>query len=486
MNNDSKLIFEISQKGKKGYTIPSSDEFRDENITQLDSKFLTENEIDLPEVSELDVMRHFVNLSTKNHHVEKGFYPLGSCTMKYNPKINDKLASLDGLLNIHPYQPEESVQGALELYYDLANMLEEISGFDKVSLQPVAGAHGEWTSLKVITAYHEARGGKRKKIIIPDTAHGTNPASIALAGYEIIELKSTIEGLVDIDDLKDKFDNDTAAFMITNPNTLGLFEKNIKQIQEIVHGYGGLLYMDGANLNALVGIVKPADLGFDVMHFNLHKTFSTPHGGGGPGAGPIGVTAELAQYLPVPEVIKNQKGNYSLNYDKPNSIGKVHSFYGNYGIIVRAYIYIKMIGNDGLRRVSENSIINANYVKESLKNHYSLPFKQNCMHEVVFSGKNFFENGVKTLDIAKRLLDFDIHAPTIYFPLLVSESLMIEPTETEGKETLDIFIAVMKQIAIEAKTTPEKLRNAPQSTPVTRLNESLAAKQLNVKYETIS
>ena len=483
MNNDNKLIFEISKKGKKAYTLPSSADFNNESLIHLDDKFLTDTNINLPEVSELDVMRHFVNLSTKNHHVEKGFYPLGSCTMKYNPKINDSLSSLDGFVNIHPYQPENTVQGALELYYETAEMLEEISGFSKVSLQPVAGAHGEWTSLKVITAYHEARDGKRKKIIIPDTAHGTNPASIALAGYEIIELKSTKDGLVDVDDLREKFDTDTAAFMITNPNTLGLFEKNIKDIQKIVHGKGGLLYMDGANLNALVGIVKPADLGFDVMHFNLHKTFSTPHGGGGPGSGPIGVTEALAEYLPVPEVIKSEEGVYSLNYDKPNTVGKVHSFYGNYSIIVRAYIYLKMIGSDGLKRVAENSIINANYVKESLKNHYSLPFKQACMHEVVFSGKNFFENGIKTLDIAKRLLDFDIHAPTIYFPLLVSEALMIEPTETEGKETLDIFISVMKQIAEEAKETPENLKNAPQSTPVTRLNESLAAKQLNLKYE---
>ena len=483
MNNDNKLIFEISQKGKRAYTLPSSANFDKEIINTIDKRFLTETGMNLPEVSELDVMRHFVNLSTKNHHVEKGFYPLGSCTMKYNPKINEKLSALDGFINIHPYQPEETVQGALELYYELANMLEEVSGFRKVSLQPVAGAHGEWTSLKVITAYHEARGGKRKKIIIPDTAHGTNPASIALAGYEIIELKSTIDGLVDIDDLHEKFDDDTAAFMITNPNTLGLFDKNIKEIQKIVHGKGGLLYMDGANLNALVGIVKPAELGFDVMHFNLHKTFSTPHGGGGPGSGPIGVTEELSKYLPVPEILKDDNGKYSLSYDKPNSIGKVHSFYGNYGILVRAYIYLKMVGSDGLIRIAENAIINANYVKESLKNHYSLPFKQACMHEVVFSGKNFFEYGIKTLDIAKRLLDFDIHAPTIYFPLLVSESLMIEPTETEGKETLDIFIDVMKRIALEAKESPERLKNAPQSTPVTRLNESLAAKQLNVKYE---
>ena len=368
----------------------------------------------------------------------------------------------------------------------LLKCLLKSPGFNKVSLQPVAGAHGEWTSLKVIKAYHEAKGNPRKKVIIPDTAHGTNPASIMLAGYEVIELKSTEDGLVDIDELREKFDEDTAAFMITNPNTIGLFEKNIKDIAEVVHSKDGLLYMDGANFNALLGIVKPAELGFDIMHYNTHKTFSTPHGGGGPGSGPIGVVEKLAKYLPVPEVVKEKDsdGNdcYNLCSDNPTTIGRVHSFYGNYGVTLRTYVYLRMLGKDGLQRVSENAIINANYVKKCLEGYYDLPYKQHCMHEVVFSGKNLLEFGVKTLDVAKRLLDFNMHAPTIYFPLIVQEALMIEPTETEGKEVLDDFINVMIKIANEAKETPDKLKEAPLTTPVKRLNEALAAKKLDIRF----
>jgi len=474
-----KLIFEISQKGKKAYTMPCWDQNK---AVDVDRKYLRTEKIGLAEVSEPEIVRHYVNMSTNNHHVDKGFYPLGSCTMKYNPKINEKLSSLDGFAEIHPYQPEETIQGVLKIYHDLAEMLCKISGFDKVSLQPVAGAHGEWTGLKVIRAYHESLGNPRKKIIIPDTAHGTNPASIVMAGYEVIELKSNSEGLVDIEELREKFDEDTAAFMITNPNTLGLFEKNVKKIAEIVHSKGGLLYMDGANFNALLGIVRPADLGFDVMHYNLHKTFSTPHGGGGPGSGPIGVVEKLGKFLPVPEVIE-KNGKYYLDYDMPESIGKVHSFYGNFSIIVRAYIYMKVLGSDGLHKVSENAIINANYVKKMLEDTFDLPYKQNCMHEVVFSSENLAQYGIKTLDVAKRLLDFGIHAPTIYFPMLVHESMMIEPTETESKDTLDKFICVMKKIAEEARTNPELLKNAPTATPVRRLDEVLAAKNLDVRYE---
>ena len=473
-----KLIFEKSKPGRKAYTLPN---WNGEKQINESENYFRSGKIGLPEESESEVIRHYVNLSTKNHHVDKGFYPLGSCTMKYNPKINEKLTSFEGFTEIHPYQNENSIQGILEIYHELDSMLCEVSGLSKVSLQPVAGAHGEWTALKVIKAYHESKGNPRKKVIIPDTAHGTNPASIIMAGYEVVQLDSTEEGLVDVDELREYFDEDTAAFMITNPNTLGLFEKNIKEIAEIVHAKGGILYMDGANFNALLGIVKPGDLGFDIMHFNLHKTFSTPHGGGGPGAGPIGVVEELIPFLPVPDVIK-ENGHYKLNYNIPQTIGKVHSFYGNYLVLVRAYIYMKMLGNNGLHRVSENSIINANYVKKMLENHYDLPYKQHCMHEVVFSGENLSQYGIRTLDVAKRLLDFNIHAPTIYFPLLVHEAIMIEPTETEGKEVLDDFISVMKQIAKEAKEDPEKLKMAPETTPVKRLNESLAAKNLDLKW----
>ena len=473
-----KLIFEKSKPGRKAYTLPS---WNGEKQINDPEKYFRSGRIGLPEESEAEIIRHYVNLSTKNHHVDKGFYPLGSCTMKYNPKINEKLTSFEGFTEIHPYQNENTIQGILELYHELDSMLCEVSGLSKVSLQPVAGAHGEWTALKVIKAYHESKGNPRKKVIIPDTAHGTNPASIIMAGYEVVQLDSTEEGLVDVDELRDCFDEDTAAFMITNPNTLGLFEKNIKEIAEIVHAKGGLLYMDGANFNALLGIVKPGDLGFDIMHFNLHKTFSTPHGGGGPGAGPIGVVEDLIPFLPVPDVIK-ENDRYKLNYNVPQTIGKVHSFYGNYLVLVKAYIYMKMLGNNGLHRVSENSIINANYVKKMLEDYYDLPYKQHCMHEVVFSGENLSQYGIRTLDIAKRLLDFNIHAPTIYFPLLVHEAIMIEPTETEGKEVLDDFISVMKRIAKEAKEDPEKLKMAPETTPVKRLNESLAAKNLDLKW----
>ncbi len=473
-----KLIFEISREGKRSFTMPC---WEDCSKIDLDEKHLRKEKIGLAEVSEPEIVRHYVNMSTLNHHVDKGFYPLGSCTMKYNPKINEYMAALDGFTQIHPYQPEETIQGVLKIYHDLADMLCKISGFSKVSLQPVAGAHGEWTGLKVIRAYHESKGNPRKKIIIPDTAHGTNPASIVMAGYDVVELKSNSKGLVDIDDLEAKFDEDTAAFMITNPNTIGLFEQNVKKIAEIVHSKGGLLYMDGANFNALLGIVRPADLGFDVMHYNLHKTFSTPHGGGGPGAGPIGVVEELEKFLPVPDVAEKD-GKFHLDYDKPESIGKVHSFYGNFLVIVRAYVYMKILGSDGLHNVSENAIINANYVKKMLEDTFDLPYKQNCMHEVVFSGENLSKFGIKTLDIAKRLLDFGIHAPTIYFPLLVHEAMMIEPTETESKDTLDRFISVMKQIAEEAKNDPDILKNAPTTTPVRRLDEVLAVKNLNVRY----
>nr|HPR18570.1 aminomethyl-transferring glycine dehydrogenase subunit GcvPB [Candidatus Cloacimonadota bacterium] len=480
----SKTIFERTSPGRKGYTLPANDvNVKPENC--IPAKFRRAGEVKLPEVSELDVMRHFTELAQKNHCIEKGFYPLGSCTMKYNPKINESLVRNPGFNNIHPLQDEDTVQGALEILYDLQESLAEISGFDKVTLQPVAGAHGEFTGLKVIRAYHEAKGNTHKtKIILPDSAHGTNPASATLAGYEIVEIKSSADGMVDIEDLKAHVDETTAGFMLTNPNTLGLFEKNIEQIAEIIHSVDGLFYMDGANFNAVLGIVKPGQIGFDIMHYNLHKTFATPHGGGGPGSGPIGVRSELAKFLPAP-LIGKKDGKYFLDYShEATSFGKVHSFFGNFLVNVRAYIYIKMIGAKGLRRVSENAVINANYIMKKLEDYYEIPFKHiHCMHEFVASGEWQKEKyDIKTLDIAKRILDKGYHAPTIYFPLIVHEAIMIEPTETESKETLDEFIEAMIEIAHECETDPDLLHNAPLNTPVRRVDDTLAVKQLDTKF----
>ncbi|NTV45894.1 MAG: aminomethyl-transferring glycine dehydrogenase subunit GcvPB [Chlorobiales bacterium] len=479
------LIFEKSRRGCKGYTLPASDVPTEDVAGLIPNKFLRTEKADLPEVQENEVVRHFVNLSTLNHHVDKGMYPLGSCTMKYNPKVNELTSSLPGLAGIHPLQPAESVQGALKLMYELQESLREICGMKAVSLQPAAGAHGELCGIFLIRKYHEKQGRARKKILVPDSAHGTNPASSAIAGYTTVSVKSNEHGLTDLDDLRSKLDEDVAALMLTNPNTLGVFESQILEISDLIHKNGSLLYMDGANMNALLGVARPGDMGFDVVHYNLHKSFSTPHGGGGPGSGPVGVSERLEPFLPVPVVekkIQNGKETYVLNYDRPDSIGKMIGFYGNFGIMVRAYTYIRMLGAKGLRAVAENAIINANYILSRLRGTYLLPFDEPVMHEFCLSGDNQKAKGVKTLDIAKRILDFGFHAPTIYFPLIVHECLMIEPTETESKETLDQFADVMLQIAREVETNPDIVLNAPHNTPVKRLDDAYASRNINVKY----
>lgn len=475
------LIFEMSKPGRIASSIPACD-VPETNIEDLiPAQFLREKPAELPEVSELDLMRHYTQLSQRNHGVDSGFYPLGSCTMKYNPKINEDVARYPGFAHLHPYQPEEMVQGALELLYHLQNDLAEITGMDAVTLQPAAGAHGEWTGLMMIRAYHESRGEKRTKVIVPDSAHGTNPASATVAGFETITIPSNEKGLVDIEALRKAVGPDTAALMLTNPNTLGLFEENIVEIAEIVHEAGGLLYYDGANANAILGYSRPGDMGFDVVHLNLHKTFTTPHGGGGPGAGPVGVKNILKPFLPKPVVVKDGD-RYKLDYEIPNSIGRVKPFYGNFGILVRAYTYIRTMGPEGLKKVSEYAVLNANYMMSKLKPYYDLPYDQVCKHEFVLSGKRQKKLGVRTLDIAKRLLDFGYHPPTIYFPLIVEECLMIEPTETESKETLDQFIDVMIQIAKEAEENPSLVQEAPHNTVVGRLDEVTAARKPVLRY----
>lgn len=483
MKGYHQLIFEVSHPGRRAYSLPANDVPEKDLSTMIPSEFIRETAVPLPEVSEVDVVRHFTNLSNKNYGVDTGFYPLGSCTMKYNPKINEDMAALNGFTTLHPYQPESTVQGALELMYNLDQMLSEISGMERVSLQPAAGAHGELTGLMIIKAYHASRGDhKRNKIIVPDSAHGTNPSSAAVAGFEIIEIKSDVMGAVDLEALKAVLNDEVAGLMLTNPSTLGLFETNIKQIADLVHEAGGLLYYDGANMNAIMGISRPGDMGFDVIHFNLHKTFSTPHGGGGPGSGPVGVRKDLVPFLPVPVIEKTAEG-YTLDYDRPLSIGKVKNFYGNFGVMVRAYAYIRTMGPQGLKEVSETAVLNANYMMHRLKDHYYLPIQQVCKHEFVLGGFSKQEKEVTTLDIAKRLLDYGYHPPTIYFPLIVNQAIMIEPTETESLETLEGFIETMIQIASEAKENPEILKEAPYNTPVRRIDEAKAARDLILTWQ---
>lgn len=476
------LIFEISKEGRKAYSLPECDVPEAKIEQLLDNSFLRTEAPELPEVSELDAVRHFTQISQRNHGVDSGFYPLGSCTMKYNPKVNEAVARFDGFAKVHPYQPEETAQGAMQLMYELGGMLSEIAGMDNFTLQPAAGAHGELTGLMIIKSYHKNRNDeKRNIIIVPDSAHGTNPASAAVAGFDVVQVKSNDKGLVDLESLKAVMNDKVAGFMLTNPNTLGLFDENILEISKIVHEAGGLMYYDGANLNAIMGITRPGDMGFDVVHFNLHKTFSTPHGGGGPGSGPVGVKKHLADFLPMP-VVSKKDDKYFFDYNRPLSIGKVKSFYGNFGVCVRAYAYILSMGPDGLKEVSETAVLNANYVANKLKDKYYLPADTECMHECVFSGDWQKKNGVSTLDIAKRLLDFGYHPPTIYFPLIVSEALMVEPTECETKETLDNFIAAMRQIADEAENNPELVHSAPHTTIVSRLDEALAARKPVLRY----
>ncbi|MFS0643989.1 aminomethyl-transferring glycine dehydrogenase subunit GcvPB [Siminovitchia sp. 179-K 8D1 HS] len=477
------LIFEMSTPGRVGYSLPELDVPEVDVHQYIPSDYLREEEPELPEVSELDIIRHFTELSNHNHGIDSGFYPLGSCTMKYNPKINEQVARFPGFAHIHPLQPESSVQGALELMYDLQEHLKEITGMDEVTLQPAAGAHGEWTGLMMIRAYHEAKGDmNRTKVIIPDSAHGTNPASATVAGLETITVRSGEDGLVDLDHLKELVGPDTAALMLTNPNTLGLFEEQIVEMAEIIHEAGGKLYYDGANLNAVMSKVRPGDMGFDVVHLNLHKTFTGPHGGGGPGSGPVGVKKDLIPYLPKP-VITKRDDQFVIDYDRPNSIGRVKPFYGNFGINVRAYTYIRSMGPDGLKAVTEYAVLNANYMMRRLAPYFDLPYDRHCKHEFVLSGKRQKKLGVRTLDIAKRLLDFGYHPPTVYFPLNVEECMMFEPTETESKETLDGFIDAMIQIAKEAEENPEIVQEAPHNTIVKRLDETKAARTPILRYE---
>jgi glycine dehydrogenase subunit 2 len=472
------LIFEISQEDRCGASFPRGDV----PGMVIPDEFRRQRSAQLPQVSEPQIMRHFVNLSSLNHHVDRDLYPLGSCTMKYNPKINEEAAAMAGFTALHPFQPAPTIQGALRLMRELGEGLKAIVNLDAVTLQPAAGAHGEFTAISMFKAYFNKKKEARKFILIPDSAHGTNPASVNFSGFKPVTLPSDKRGLVDMARLNELMTAETAGLMLTNPNTLGLFEKNILPITRIVHERGGLVYLDGANLNALLGIVRPGDVGFDAVHFNLHKTFSTPHGGGGPGSGPVAVIKKLEPFLPVP-LIREQEGVLGFDYDRPDSIGKIHSFYGNFLVMVKAYVFLRMIGEEGLRNISKAAILNANYIIQSLKDDFQLPYEGFCMHEGVLSGRAFKDLGVKTLDIAKRLLDFGFHAPTIYFPLIVSEALMIEPTESESRETMDRFIAAMKQIACEARQDPGVLKSAPHLTPVRRLDEVKAVKELTIRWK---
>ncbi len=483
VSKSSPLIFERSREGRYAYSLPQSDIKTDSVERILDDKFIRKNKAEFPEVAELDLVRHYTELSNKNFGVDSGFYPLGSCTMKYNPKINEKVARISGFAESHPLQEEEQIQGSLEIIYSLQEELKEITGMDEVTLQPAAGAHGEWTALMIFKAYHIKNGeGHRNEVIVPDSAHGTNPASASFAGFKSVTVKSNERGEVDIEDLKRVVNENTAAIMLTNPNTLGIFEKNIMEIREIVHEAGGLLYYDGANLNAIMDKVRPGDMGFDAVHLNLHKTFTGPHGGGGPGSGPVGVKKELASYLPKPMVIKDGD-TFKYDNDIENSIGRAKPFYGNFGIYLRAYTYIRTMGAKGLKEVSEAAVLNANYIKARLKDRYEIPYEQYCKHEFVLSGSKQKEYGVRTLDMAKRLLDFGVHPPTIYFPLNVEEGMMIEPTETESKETLDYFIDAMLQIADEVESNPDNVLEAPHTTIIDRLDETTAARKPILKFE---
>lgn len=484
MKTYDKLIFELSRPGRKGYELPA-DNFGTDGMAEIPASLLREQPADLPEVSELEVVRHFTNLSNKNFGVDTGFYPLGSCTMKYNPKINEELATLPEFAALHPLQDEKTAQGALELYWNLQNMLAQLSGLAEFTLNPYAGAHGELTGLMVMRQYHISRGdNKRTKVIVPDSAHGTNPASAMVAGLEVVEVKSKPNGSIDVEDLKPLLDDSIAGIMMTNPNTLGMFETEIMEIAKLVHEAGGLLYYDGANLNPLLGKVRPGDMGFDIMHINLHKTFSTPHGGGGPGSGPVGVAAHLVEFLPNPHVRKGEDGKFYVDNGK-ESLGSVSSFFGNFGVMMKAYAYILSLGKENIKNVGPLATLNANYIKESLKDDYLLPIEGVCKHEFVFDGLKDKSTGVTTLNVAKRLLDYGFHAPTIYFPLLFHESMMIEPTETESKETLDEFIEIMHKVAKEARETPQEVIDAPLTTIVRKLDETTAAKNPILNYKSL-
>jgi glycine dehydrogenase subunit 2 len=476
-----KLIFEKSVAGRRGIRCSRRDVPATVNINK---RLLRDSDARLPELSELDVVRHFTELSRRNFGVDTNFYPLGSCTMKYNPKVTERIAAYPGFAHLHPLLPQLRrggmlTQGALQVLYEIDIFLREITGMAGFTMQPMAGAHGELTGIMIMAAYHRDKGNRKTKVLIPDSAHGTNPASAAIAGYTVETVPSK-NGRMDIEALRSMVDDQVAGLMLTSPNTLGLFNASIQEICEIIHGVDGLVYYDGANLNAIVGKVRPGDLGFDLVHLNLHKTFATPHGGGGPGAGPVGVVKKLLDYLPVSLVVKREDGTFALEYARPKSIGYIAPFYGNFAIILRAYVYILMLGREGLERVAENAVLNANYIRKKLEGHYELPYPGLCKHECVFSAEKQLEHGIHALDIAKGLIDMGYHPPTIYFPLIVKEALMIEPTETESKETIDTFVAAMIEIAELAQTDPEKLKTAPVTTPVGRLDETAAARNPNI------
>ena len=474
------LIYEKSVKGRRGVRLPKADVPR---AAALPENLQRREAAGLPEVSELDVVRHFTNLSRRNFSVDTNFYPLGSCTMKYNAKVLENAANLFG--QYHPMTAllpggETSCQGSLAMLHELGELLAEITGMDEVTTQPLAGAHGEMTGIMLIAAYHRAKGNRKKYVVVPDSSHGTNPASAAMVGYEIITIPTAPYGDMDLDAFKTAMNGEVAAVMMTCPNTLGLFNPHIKEICDIAHEHDALMYYDGANLNAILGKVRPGDVGFDVIHVNLHKTFGTPHGGGGPGSGPVGVKKALIPFLPMPRIIKAADGGIALETDNPRSIGRTATFYGNFGVMVRAYAYMIMLGKEGLIEVSDQAVLNANYIMSRLKSHYDLPFEQTCMHECVFSASRQLKHGVHAIDIAKYLIDRGYHPPTVYFPLIVKEAIMIEPTETESKQTMDAFIAVMKEAAEMAEKDPEALLRAPVTMPVTRLDETKAAREQNV------
>jgi len=477
---DKEIIFEKESASKADYVKASNDSLKDPK--EVIAQKLLRTELPLPNLGELDVVRHYSHLAGLNFSVDTNFYPLGSCTMKYNPKINEDMAQLEGFSGLHPYQSQDAIQGALELLYNLEQLLCEITGMKRFTFQPSSGAQGELAGMLMIRKYHEIKKRKKTKVIIPDSAHGTNPATASMCGYQTIVIESDSQGLVDIDKLKEIVDDEVAAIMLTNPNTLGLFEERISEIKDIIHSKEGLLYYDGANFNPLLGITKPSLMGFDVIHLNLHKTFSTPHGCGGPGAGAVGVGQILEDFLPVPVVNKKNK-SYYFDYAIKHSIGRLKSFYGNFTVLVRAYTYLLRLGREGLLQTAHNAVINANYIKENLKDYYQVPYPKTCMHEVVFSCARQKEKGASALDIAKRLIDYGIHPPTMYFPLIVKEALMVEPTETENKSTLDYFIKVMKKIDKEIDNDLEKVKEAPHTACVKRVDEVKAARSPNLKWE---
>jgi glycine dehydrogenase subunit 2 len=476
------LLFEKSSPGKRGYRLPQLDVPAVDAASALGAA-AREQAPALPELSEIEIIRHFTRLSTWNYAIDLGMYPLGSCTMKYNPRVNEFVSRLEGIAEAHPYQPESLSQGALQVLRTLERALIEITGMDTITLQPAAGAHGEFTGILLTRAYHESQGNARSKVLIPDSAHGTNPATAAVCGYQVENLRSNQHGMVDVEQLARMVDEQTAALMLTNPSTIGVFESEIHKIADILHAKGALLYMDGANMNALVGKTRPGDFGVDVMHLNLHKTFSTPHGGGGPGSGPVACKKILEPFLPTPVVVEKADGTLHLNYDRPHSVGRVRMFYGNFGMFVRALAYILANGPDGLRQTTEDAVLNANYIRKKLEGHYELPYKTPTLHEVVFSDKRQQARGVKTGDIAKRLIDYGFHPYTVSFPLIVPGALMIEPTESESKEELDLFIDAMQQIAREAEENPDLVLTAPHATRVKRMDETAAARKPVLRYK---